>query len=174
MIDLDVPRNNSRVTILHWFEPNVRVTSATDNTLLIPAANGSGASYLQPSPPVGDIPHRYVFLLFAQPANFTVPSQFAAINPPASTQARIGFNINDFVAAAGLGQPLAANYITVQNTTGAATATGSGAATATGAGASQTSVVAFQGMGAPAMGSNGWKIMAAGAAGTLGALFFGL
>lgn len=168
MIDLDVPRNNTRLTLLHWFVPSATLSGQTNNTLLVPATNSSGASYLQPSPPVGDIPHRYVFLVFARPDNFTVPSQFAAINPPSSTQARIGFNISEFVAAAGLGQPLAANYIRVQNTTATSTATGSSAGTGTGAGASQTSVEAVQRNNALAKRGLEWGMVATAVTGFLG------
>lgn len=128
MIDQDVPRNNSRVTLLHWFIPNILVAGASNGTLRIPTTGG--APYLQPSPPVGDIPHRYVFLLFRQPDNFSIPAGFN-ISPPASTADRIGFNITDFVAKAGLSAPAAANWITVQNLTGVASATASGGASAT-------------------------------------------
>jgi phosphatidylethanolamine-binding protein (PEBP) family uncharacterized protein len=120
LIDLDVPRNGTRVNLLHWFAPDVlQPASGGPLTVLIT----SGAPYLQPNPPVGDSPHRYVFLLYSQPSNFTVPTAFANINPPTNTTARVGFNLTNFVKAAGLSIPLAANFITVQNTTGTATIT---------------------------------------------------
>ncbi|KAF2500319.1 PEBP-like protein [Lophium mytilinum] len=121
LIDRDVPRNGSRVTLLHWLVPNVTVSSGGGLTLDIPVpqeGETGGAPYLQPSPPVGDSPHTYTFLLFPQPDNFTIPSEFASINPPADSSARIGFNISSFAKAAGLMAPLAANYMQVQNLTG--------------------------------------------------------
>ncbi|RDW66413.1 hypothetical protein BP6252_10048 [Coleophoma cylindrospora] len=131
MIDLDVLRNNTRVTLLHWLQPDLVVGSA--GTLVAAAGNasGSGAAYLQPSPPVGDIPHRYTEILFAQPAGFSIPAAFASVNPPASVVQRIGFSLPDFVSAAGLGAPLAGNYFRVQNLTGVASGTGTGTPTAT-------------------------------------------
>lgn len=141
MIDLDVPGANAtapRQTLLHWFAPNVTSTTDARNTTSTfkPAAAAGGAPYLQPNPPVGDIPHRYVVLLFAQPRNFSV-SAFASINPPADTTARRGFNITNFIRLTGLSAPLAANYFTVQNSTNA-TAAGNATATA-GANATRTS-----------------------------------
>ncbi|KAF2813652.1 PEBP-like protein [Mytilinidion resinicola] len=121
LIDHDVPRNGSRVTLLHWFVPNVTVASDGGLTLDIPVpgvGQTSGAPYLQPSPPAGDNPHTYTFLLFSQAPNFTVPSEFASINPPADSNARIGFNLSSFAKAAGLAALLAANYMQVQNLTG--------------------------------------------------------
>lgn len=124
MIDVDVARNGTRVPLLHWLVPNVAI--AANGSLSIPVpTNGSaggvpGAVYAQPSPPVGDIPHRYTQILFAQPASFVFPASFSYVNPvnPANATARVGFNITQFIQAAGLSAPLAANYISVQNLTG--------------------------------------------------------
>jgi hypothetical protein len=118
MVDLDVPRNGTRVQLLHWMAANVTLGSG----------NSSGATplnipvgvvpYLQPSPPVGDVPHAYTFIVFPQPANFSVPAQYADL-----AQNRVGFNTSQFLKDAGLGQALAANYIRVQNLTGTPTTT---------------------------------------------------
>ncbi|KAF2433911.1 PEBP-like protein [Tothia fuscella] len=125
LIDIDVPRNNTRVPLLHWLVPDVTgVVSGNITTLTIPTT-GPGAPYAQPNPPQGDSPHRYIFLLFSQPSNFTWPAAFANINPPQTTpnNTRVGFNITQFISAARLSAPLAANYITVQNTTAGPTTT---------------------------------------------------
>jgi len=124
MIDLDVPRNGTRVNLLHWFAPDITgVTNGVNGTTLTVPTIGPGAPYLQPSPPAGDSPHRYTFLLFEQPITFAVPAAFANINPPTSTANRVGFNLTAFIAAANLSTPIAANYIEVQNTTIPATST---------------------------------------------------
>ena len=105
MVDLDVPRGNSRVTNLHWLAPNVDISKAN---AAVPTGAGV-VSYRQPSPPPGDTPHRYVYLLYAQPPNFTPPAQLATLQ-----QNRLGFDVNAFASASGLGQPQAANFIMVQ------------------------------------------------------------
>jgi hypothetical protein len=118
LIDLDVPRNGSRVTLLHWFQPDVTgVVNGINSTTLTLPTTGPGAPYLQPSPPPGDAPHRYTFFLFEQPIDFTVPAAFASVDPPETSNDRVGFNLNAFIAAANLSAPLAANYMLVQNTT---------------------------------------------------------
>lgn len=109
MVDSDVPRNGTRVQLVHWVATNVSLATP----LNIPAAP---VPYLQPSPPVGDVPHAYTFMLFPQPANFSIPAAYANLS-----MNRVGFNTSKFVADAGLVNPLAANYIRVQNLTGSAT-----------------------------------------------------
>jgi phosphatidylethanolamine-binding protein len=142
-IDLDVPRNGT-TTLLHWFEPDFTVSS--DLVLTPKTANTStGALYIGPSPPPGN-PHRYTFLLFSQPDDFTVPESFSNINPPTATSARIGFNITRFITAAGLDAPLAGNYFTVVNSSATASSTGSPAA---------TSPVQYQGGSSPLKSSIG-------------------
>ncbi|ORY12032.1 phosphatidylethanolamine-binding protein, partial [Clohesyomyces aquaticus] len=113
MVDTDVPRNGTRIQLLHWLVSNVTLSAGngTSGALSIPST--AEATYRQPSPPVGDIPHHYTFVLYPQPADFAVPAQFTDI-----LQTRAGFNFSAFVAAAGLSNPLAANYIQVQNLTG--------------------------------------------------------
>jgi phosphatidylethanolamine-binding protein len=118
MLDIDVPQNGSRTTLLHWMAPDVDLTSSPAKI-----ATTAGARYLQPNPPAGDYPHRYVFLLFAQPNGFIFPTQFANIDPPTTSTDRVGFSLTAFAAQAGLGMPLSANYIRVQNSNGTATMT---------------------------------------------------
>jgi hypothetical protein len=108
MVDSDVPRNGTRVELLHWLVSNV-TQSSNGSTLVIPTPGE--AEYRAPNPPVGDSPHAYTFILFAQPDDFSVPTEFNDV-----LQSRVFFNTSNFVAAAGLQQPgLAANYLQVQN-----------------------------------------------------------
>lgn len=104
---------------MHWVASNVtlgpRVSSSNSTPLVIP--NGP-VPYLQPSPPVGDIPHNYNVVVFQQPANFSLPAQYSNL-----TNNRVPFNVSQFVADTGLGQPLAGSYFQVQNLTGTATTT---------------------------------------------------
>jgi hypothetical protein len=113
LVDTDVPRNGTRVQLLHWLISNA---SLSNDGLTVPDESTALAGYRQPSPPVGDVAHAYTALLFAQPANFSVPAEFTGV-----LQSRVFFNTDAFVKAAGLGSPLAANYFRVQNTSGIAT-----------------------------------------------------
>ncbi|KAH8644160.1 PEBP-like protein [Alternaria alternata] len=78
--------------------------------LVIPSDNP--VPYLQPSPPVGDIPHSYTFILMAQPRNFSIPSMYDDL-----ADNRVGFNVSQFAADANLTNGIAATWITVQNLT---------------------------------------------------------
>ncbi|EDU45897.1 PBP domain containing protein [Pyrenophora tritici-repentis] len=120
MVDLDVPRNGSRVQLIHWFAMNItRSSPLSANTsgaaLQIPDTNP--VPYLQPSPPVGDIPHAYTFVLMQQPRNFSMPEQYSTL-----AMNRVPFNVSQFTMDTNLTKPLAGNWITVQNTTGTPTA----------------------------------------------------
>jgi hypothetical protein len=146
MVDLDVPLNGTRVQLLHWMAANVTLASSNSSgvtPLNIPVGI---APYVQPSPPVGDVPHAYTFILFSQPANFSVPAQYAGV-----VQTRIAFNTSQFVKDAGLGEPLAANYMRVQNLTGTPTTTFPPARPTRSAATSASSPAAFPGAAQPVM-----------------------
>lgn len=115
MIDLDVVRNGTRVPNLHWIAPSITAGTTNTSQLTLPASNAAnGVDYRQPSPPVGDYAHRYIYLLYAQPSTF--PTSLGNL-----TSNRIGFNLTTFASQYGLTTPVAANYILVQNSSSPAT-----------------------------------------------------
>ena len=120
MIDQDVLLMDTRMELLHWFQPNLVARSNNANLSYDPTVAGAssavGATYLTPTPPGGDVPHHYTLTLFSQPQDWAVPSQFVTVNPPANSSARIGFNLTEFISASGL-QPIASNYFRVVNGT---------------------------------------------------------
>ncbi|KAF1844066.1 PEBP-like protein [Cucurbitaria berberidis CBS 394.84] len=125
LVDLDVPRNNTRVQLLHWLATNISIPAALappgrqlQLSLASNDTNPDAVPYLQPSPPPGDVPHSYTFVLFAQPADFALPVQYANL-----TGNRVGFNTSQFVTDTRLGSAVAANWFTVQNLTGTPTMT---------------------------------------------------
>ncbi|KAJ8112200.1 hypothetical protein OPT61_g5383 [Boeremia exigua] len=119
IVDLDVPRNGSRVQLVHWVATDVtlgpKVSNSSATPLVIP---NSPVPYLQPSPPVGDVPHSYNIVVFRQPANFSIPAQYSNL-----TNQRLPFNVSQFVLDTGLGSPLGGSYFQVQNLTGTPTTT---------------------------------------------------
>jgi hypothetical protein len=60
-------------------------------------------------PPDGTGPHRYTFLVYAEPSGFTPPS-----TPAANSGVQL-FDIAAYISAAKLGNPIAGNYFTVEN-----------------------------------------------------------
>ena len=110
MIDLDIIDNGKATTILHWYQPDLLKDPYNGELFNL---SDNGALYVGPSPPPGP-GHRYVFLLFVQPSGYVTPECFLDILPLTVT-ARQGFNIEQFVQVAKLGEPIAANYFSAVN-----------------------------------------------------------
>ncbi|KAG4434614.1 hypothetical protein IFR05_009907 [Cadophora sp. M221] len=117
MIDLDVPGSlvggaaGSRVTNLHCLLTGfTSSTMATNSLYTLTTKDTSPKAYVGPAPPVENPPyaHKYVEILYPQPAGFKVPStQTSAISKG------IGFNLTTFVSEAKLGSPVRANWFSV-------------------------------------------------------------
>ncbi|KAH8687256.1 phosphatidylethanolamine-binding protein [Tricladium varicosporioides] len=118
-LDVDVPGNlaggaaGSRTTYLHGMITGyTSATTQTSGMYVLSSKDTGPASYAAPGPPAETPahPHKYIELLYAQPAGFKVPStQTSAISK------RVGFNITTFAADASLGAPVRANYFTQVN-----------------------------------------------------------
>ena len=123
LVDQDVDIGEAkRVQLLHYFQPNlVGVNRAM--TIQSPETNSTvnasipSTEYLPPTPPGGDGPHRYTILLFEQPEDFAVPSEYASFIPPNEVTNRFPFDIAGFVKAAGLDVAIGANWFEVLNGT---------------------------------------------------------
>lgn len=124
VVDPDAPsRNNTSLAdVIQWTQPDLTSTSSPHATIF-PLISTSPAvvPYSGPVPPPHSGSHRYIFLLFKQPGDFTVPASFAGFNP----QHRTNFDLSEFLHETGLEQVVAANYYvsqprssTVRNTTG--------------------------------------------------------
>ncbi|KAJ5521090.1 hypothetical protein N7463_001543 [Penicillium fimorum] len=116
-IDLDaiLPGTRIQSVILHWYQPNLMMdcTKPTPPSKLVPAKDHEddhqpAASYIAPRAPP-NTHHRYVYLLFVQPPAYQFPDCFSHVFPE-TVSARAGFDIREFVQAAGLDPPIAMNY----------------------------------------------------------------
>jgi hypothetical protein len=114
-LDLDVvfPGTGIQTVILHWYHSNFTFDcNESGNSKVLEPGKEDGSShtapYIAPQPPPGTN-HRYVFLLFDQPQSYEFPECFAHI-PPQTKDARSGFNVREFMLAAGLDPPAAINY----------------------------------------------------------------
>lgn len=94
--DAPSPANRSRSEILHWLVTNIEDDVAQGTAL---------QAYRPPMPPLGI--HRYITFLFRQPG---------AIEVPVPTS-RTNFNVTNFASQYNLGNPVAATFFTVANTT---------------------------------------------------------
>lgn len=84
---------------------------------------------MKPMPPAGTGPHRYIELLFSQPAGFSIPANYAHFLAPG--EARLGFNITSFARDAGLAKPVAVNYFFAEYETPGENETGTGSTSGT-------------------------------------------
>lgn len=132
MLDLDVPPeegSTKRRVLLHAMNTGFKATQQkiSGSATLLASTEKGPAAYIPPGPPPTDtIPHRYVQLLFQQPASLSVQaSDFA------NTSARINFDINAFMTKNKVSAPMAGNFFMVD---GRASATAKGTASASGSG----------------------------------------
>jgi phosphatidylethanolamine-binding protein (PEBP) family uncharacterized protein len=142
MLDLDIPPANGstkRRTLLHCMNTGFKTTGQQLSgaaTLLATSEQGP-AQYIPPGPPPTDtIAHRYVQLLFQQPAGLSISAADFA-----DTNNRFNFDVPSFMSKNGVSAPVAANFFKVD---GRASASATGAATGTGAMPSST-LTTFQG-----------------------------
>nr|VWO99280.1 N/A [Ganoderma boninense] len=84
MVDPDAPTPQAPTVaeIRHLLAPNITVSGTLASGALLVNNTPAISDFLRPSPPAGSDPHRYILLLFVQPANF---SQVA---PASSTHRR--------------------------------------------------------------------------------------
>lgn len=114
--DASTPQNPTERFILHWLQPNMMPSNSTSmNFPGKPLMNTSAAAvpYARPMPPPTSDAHRYILYAFEQPSNFTVPAAFSGY----SAMNRTRFNLTEFISAANLGSPAAANYFFCSNKT---------------------------------------------------------
>lgn len=118
--DASTPENPTSRFILHWLAPNVTQTTSTGGLrqLSPPSAAGTGVQdfvpYRAPTPGNTSSAHRYIVYAFEQPSTFAVPSAFASLAGGAN---RTNFNLTNFMSAAGLARPAAAEYFYVNRQT---------------------------------------------------------
>lgn len=110
MIDLDVIEDRKATTILHWYQADLLKNPESGELFNL---SDNGAVYVGPTPPPGPS-HRYMLLLFVQPFGYRMPECFSGMLP-LTLPARQGFNIEQFMQVAGLGNPVAANYFSAVN-----------------------------------------------------------
>ncbi|MCJ1270154.1 hypothetical protein MMC22_010050, partial [Lobaria immixta] len=136
-----VDPNAGKPEFIHWFQTNftlsaseITIASLSFHPLL--STTPPLAPYVKPQPPPGTGFHRYIELLFSQPANFSIPANYTHFFS-SGLSSRSSFNVTSFARDAGLSKPVAANYFLTENSTAgenqtAATGTGSASRTATG------------------------------------------
>lgn len=116
MVDPDAPtpQNASRRFILHWLQPYSAPQNSSNGVRELRNQSATGVPYAPPAPGNTSDAHRYIIYAFQQPPNFTIPLAFRGY----SATNRTNFNLTQFISAAYLGQPAAAEYFYVSAKTG--------------------------------------------------------
>lgn len=116
-IDLDAPFPSFPILgpIAHWLQTDLVAAkgSSEDGFMTLETEARSVIPYAGPGPPPPSAPHRYVFMLWEQPASVAGADEVAqALSVPAEPglTARIRWDQPLFEQKMGLGEPLAVNY----------------------------------------------------------------
>ncbi|THU99377.1 PEBP-like protein [Dendrothele bispora CBS 962.96] len=106
MADADVAgTTNENSVTRHWLVNGVTISNGQ-------VSNSSATAitqYAGPAPAEGSGPHRYVIILYQQPDSFSAPSGLSEPNIGVDK-----FDLNAYVKDSGLGNIIAANYLTVE------------------------------------------------------------
>jgi len=98
---------------LHYLENDLTYGAVTDGSItLADSTAGPTIKYAGPGPAAGSGPHRYIWLVYPQPANFTVPAT------PAKGGSVALFDLAKYKTASNLGSAIAGTYFTVEEGTG--------------------------------------------------------
>ncbi|KAI0005688.1 PEBP-like protein [Xylariaceae sp. FL0662B] len=119
MIDLDASTNfanpgaGQAATYLHTVIQDFKAsgTASADGVNTLTSTATGPVAWFNPMPPAENPPHphRYTNLLWEQPDGWTVPAAASSM----LQQQKVGFKVPDFITAAGLSAPIAANYFNV-------------------------------------------------------------
>jgi len=105
--DAPTPQNPTNAQIRHFLGGNFHLVAGSRDIRNLVNSTAALSNFQQPTPPAGSDPHRYVFLLFEQPARF---NQQKLVNATTSIS---NFNISQFAADVGLGNPIGGTFIRV-------------------------------------------------------------
>ncbi|KAL0640592.1 hypothetical protein Q9L58_000256 [Maublancomyces gigas] len=107
VVDPDAPSraDPTRRSIRHYLAPDLSLGQSSvyvgDAKVLV-NATAAANDFRGPNPPAGSGPHRYVFLLYVQPAGF----EYSFLD----LADRAGFNLSGFAERTGMGDPVAGTY----------------------------------------------------------------
>jgi len=109
MVDLDAPtpQTPTSAQIRHFLGGNFHSVPALGDEERLVNTTAALSDFRQPTPPAGSDPHRYVFLLFEQPRGF---NKQTLVNSSTSIS---NFDISQFAAEVGLGDPIGGSFMLV-------------------------------------------------------------
>jgi phosphatidylethanolamine-binding protein (PEBP) family uncharacterized protein len=109
-IDAPFPAFGPLGPILHWIQPGLKANSPSAGSSTLASSDPFVADYIGPAPPPFGGPHRYIFFLYEQPADFDGKKYAPPDGKSLSNWLRMRFDLDDFEKKANLGPVLAVNY----------------------------------------------------------------
>ncbi|KAE9372768.1 phosphatidylethanolamine-binding protein-like protein [Stipitochalara longipes BDJ] len=109
-IDAPFPAFGPLGPILHWIQPGLKATPSASGASTLESSDPFVADYIGPAPPPFGGPHRYIFFLYDQPADFDGKKYAPPDGKSLSNWLRMRFDLDDFEKKAKLGPVLAVNY----------------------------------------------------------------
>ena len=108
-IDVDAPYVSTQILspIVHWIQPGLYLN---DNTNILKPDDACIVNWLASVPPPFSGPHRYVVILYQQPADFAVGTWESEFAKPVSIPSRCRWNVDQFVKEADLISMCAAKH----------------------------------------------------------------
>ncbi|KAL1968460.1 hypothetical protein VTN77DRAFT_1989 [Rasamsonia byssochlamydoides] len=130
--------DNGTLDALHTIQTDLTLSSSlthisNSSFYALTSAKPPVAPYIAPDPIVGPATHHYTQLLFRQPRNFSIPEEFRYALPLnlKNYTNRLAFSLPKFVDAAGLGEPVAANYFDLGGSSSSSSSSSNGTLTRT-------------------------------------------
>ncbi|KAK0449514.1 PEBP-like protein [Armillaria borealis] len=105
--DAPTPQNPTNAQVRHFLGGNFEPSRLVRGRAILTNTTAAVSNWRQPTPPAGSDAHRYVFLVFNQPRGFNGQTLVNATTPISL------FNISEFGAAVGLGNPIAGTFMLV-------------------------------------------------------------
>ena len=116
-LDIDAPVTplGALTPFLLWIQSDLSIKRKIDErTYLSHAGYPFIVNYISPKlPPMGE-PHRHLFLLYKQPADFDYRKHVPQLGTDASEKYRKLFDLEDWVKEAKMGPVVAASYVYVK------------------------------------------------------------
>ncbi|KAA8642719.1 YbhB/YbcL family Raf kinase inhibitor-like protein [Aspergillus tanneri] len=113
-LDIDAPFPSFGVLgpILHWIQPGLQPTPSDSdpNVHTLKVTAPFVANYIGPAPPPGSSPHRYIFILYEQPAGFNGKKYAPPSGQNLGNMHRMRYNLDSWEKEIRLGSTVAANY----------------------------------------------------------------
>ncbi|GAT31047.1 citrate synthase [Aspergillus luchuensis] len=111
-LDLDAPFPSCRVLgpKCHWIQSGLEPIMSENGHFFLRVAAPFIANYVGPNPLPGSSPHRYLFILYEQPAGFEITRSSPTGGKKMGAWSRLRFDLDGWAREIGLGPVVGANY----------------------------------------------------------------